>query len=113
LKDTSLTGNSTPILKRKHKHHRHHHICQHHQNRRNRVKNANQQPTIVYRKAINNEGHIIGTNVLAKVRYEIDNKTALIDDQQRPLVVYRDTNAQQSMITDGVSLDEDQTIVSY
>jgi len=118
LKDTALTGNATPILKRnhKHKHHhyRHHHICHRHQNRRNRVKHAGQQQqsTIAYRKASHNEGHTVDKNALGKIRYEIDNETALIDDQQRPLVIYRDDNVRQSMITNSVSLDEDQNIVS-
>jgi len=118
LKDTALTGNTTPILKRNHKHkhhhHRHHHICHRHRNHRNRVKNAGQQQqsTIVYRKAPYNEGHTVDTNALAKVRYEIDNETALIDDQQTPLVIYRDAYVRQSMIANSVSLDENQNIVS-
>jgi hypothetical protein len=60
----------------------------------------------------NNEDNTVDKNALANVSYG----TALIDDQQAPLVVHRNANVQQSSVANGISqpvcLNEDQNIVS-
>jgi hypothetical protein len=78
-----------------------------------------QQSMIVYREVPNGEGYTVDPNGFASVPYGTENETAIIDDQQAPIVVYRDGNLQQqqqSIMTDGISQEvfynQDQDRVS-
>jgi len=78
-----------------------------------------QQSMIVYREVPNGEGYTVDPNGFASVPYGTENETAIVDDQQAPIVVYRDGNLQQqqqSIMTDGISQEvfynQDQDRVS-
>jgi len=78
-----------------------------------------QQQMIVYREVPNGEGYTVDTNGLATVPYGTENETTFVDDQQAPMIVYRDANFQQQqqpIMTDGISqqlfLNQDQETVS-
>ncbi len=80
-----------------------------------------QQQMIVYREVPNGEGYTVDTNGLATVPYGTENETTFVDDQQAPMIVYRDANfqqqqQQQSIMTDGISQEvfynQDQDRVS-
>ncbi|UJR08899.1 hypothetical protein I4U23_013153 [Adineta vaga] len=67
-----------------------------------------QQPMIVYREVANGDGYSVDPNTFASVPYGTE--TAVADDQQAPMVVYRDANfsqpqQHQSVISDGLSQD--------
>jgi hypothetical protein len=74
--------------------------------------NQGQQPVIVYREVPSNKDYKVDPNNLASV----PNENVLIDDQQTPLVVYRDANIRQSIATDSISqsvlLNQNQETVS-
>ena len=59
---------------------------------------------IVYREVGNGEGYTVNNNGLASVPYGMDNGGTFVDDQQAPMIVYRDANGtQQQFISDGTS----------
>ncbi|CAF3811491.1 unnamed protein product [Adineta steineri] len=68
-----------------------------------------QQPMIVYRELSNGDGYTVDQNGFASVPYMTENEQGIVDDQQAPVVVYRDTNLQQtqhqSLMSDGISQD--------
>lgn len=108
--DSSITETVLSTQKRnhKHKHHHHHHTGKrhhyhHHHNRQHRNKNVEQQPMIVYRDVSNNKGYSVDANTYANVPHGTDDETTFIDDQQTPLVIYRDAGVQQSIATDRIS----------
>jgi hypothetical protein len=78
--------------------------------------NQGQQPVIIYREAPSNEDYKVDPNSLASVPQGTDNENVLIDDQQTPLVVYRDANVRQSIATDSITqsvlLNQNQETVS-
>jgi len=63
-----------------------------------------------------NKDYQVDPNTLASVPHGTDNETVLIDDQQTPLVVYRDADVRQSIATDTISqsvlLNQNQETVS-
>lgn len=71
-----------------------------------------QQPMIVYREVPNGEGYTVDPNGFASVPYGAEAENAVVDDQQAPVVVYRDANfsqpqqqQHQSFISDGLTQD--------
>ena len=71
---------------------------------------------IVYREIANGEGYTVDNTGLAHVPYGTENDASFADDQQAPMLVYRDSPFQQQVISDGSSqpmfLSQDHETVS-
>lgn len=70
------------------------------QDQQQQQQQQHQQPMIVYREVANGEGYTVDPNGLATVPYGLDNETGMVDDQQTPMIVYRE---QPSSMNDGLT----------